>query len=91
MESRWYLGLVAGTVRPTVAAYAADLNLTHAQATEQAAQVNRAIAAAEAQLSMVDDYALYFHDACKQQETNPAQAAQPMPFTVWLAAQNARR
>lgn len=40
----WYLGLVAGTARTTVAVYAADQNLTFAQATEQAAQINRTIA-----------------------------------------------
>lgn len=47
--------------------------------------------AAEAQLSLVDDYALYFHEACKLQESNSPKVAQPMPFAVWLAAQSARR
>ncbi len=49
MRARWYLGLVAGTARPTLAAFAADLNLTFEQATEQAGQVNKAMATVEAE------------------------------------------
>jgi len=36
-------------------------------------------------------YAAYFSNACKKQDENPGQAAQPMSFVVWLAAQSARR